>query len=96
MAYLVYKGKKKVRLTLNPYLYESVYFRVFHYPFFRTLAPDDRRIAGKRILLTQNPIQMEKMHSFKFKVSESTVLTFVTAFLYFCAIMAFAYLFTMS
>lgn len=39
---------------------------------------------------------MEKMHPFKSKVSESTVLTFITAFLYFCAIMAFAYLFTMS
>jgi hypothetical protein len=39
---------------------------------------------------------MEKFHLFKFKVSESTVLTFVTALLYFCAIMAFAYLFTMS
>jgi hypothetical protein len=37
---------------------------------------------------------MEKMHSFKAK--ESTVLTFITAFLYFCAIMSFAYLFTMS
>jgi len=39
---------------------------------------------------------MEKMHLFKIKVSEGTVLTFITAFLYFCAIMAFAYLFTMS
>lgn len=39
---------------------------------------------------------MEKIQFSKFKVSESTVLTFITAFLYFCAIMAFAYLFTMS
>lgn len=67
------KGKKKFRLTPDPYLYESVY-----------------------LLLTQNPIQMEKMHPFKSKISEGTVLTFITAILYFCAIMAFAYLFTMS
>ncbi len=41
---------------------------------------------------------MEKMHSKMqhFLPSESTVLTFITAFLYFCAIMSFAYLFTMS
>lgn len=39
---------------------------------------------------------MEKMHPFKSKVSENTVLTIITAILYFCAIMAFAYLFTMS
>jgi hypothetical protein len=37
---------------------------------------------------------MEKMHAFQ--TSESTILTFITAFLYFCAIMSFAYLFTMS
>jgi len=37
---------------------------------------------------------MEKMHTKQ--ASESTVLTFITAFLYFCAIMSFAYLFTMS
>ncbi|HVS95092.1 MAG TPA: hypothetical protein VHE54_01360 [Puia sp.] len=41
---------------------------------------------------------MEQMHKFKFRitVSESTVMTFITAFLYFCAILSFAYLFTMS
>ncbi|MDP4150826.1 MAG: hypothetical protein Q8927_01855 [Bacteroidota bacterium] len=40
---------------------------------------------------------MEKMHLFKsIKVSESTVLTIITALLYFCAVMSFAYLFTMS
>jgi hypothetical protein len=41
---------------------------------------------------------MEKLHSKlqAFLPSESTVLTFVTALLYFCAIMSFAYLFTMS
>jgi hypothetical protein len=38
---------------------------------------------------------MEKMHS-SFGPTESTVLTIVTAFLYFCAILSFAYLFTMS
>jgi len=37
---------------------------------------------------------MEKMHSFR--ASESKVLTIITVILYFCAIMAFAYLFTMS
>jgi hypothetical protein len=37
---------------------------------------------------------MEKMHSLK--ASESTVMTFITAFLYFLAIMSFAYVFTMS
>jgi hypothetical protein len=38
---------------------------------------------------------MEKMHP-TFGPTESTVLTFITAFLYFCAILSFAYLFTMS
>jgi len=37
---------------------------------------------------------MEKMHTFG--PTESTVLTFITVFLYFCAILSFAYLFTMS
>ncbi len=37
---------------------------------------------------------MEKMHPLEAK--ESTVLTIITVFLYFCAIMSFAYLFTMS
>jgi len=37
---------------------------------------------------------MEKFHAFQGK--ESTILTFITAFLYFCAILSFAYLFTMS
>ena len=41
---------------------------------------------------------MEKFHSKMdhFLPSESTVLTYVTVLLYFCAIMSFAYLFTMS
>jgi hypothetical protein len=41
---------------------------------------------------------MEKLHSKLHHLvpSESTVVTFVTALLYFCAIMSFAYLFTMS
>jgi len=41
---------------------------------------------------------MEQLHKSKFRVtvSESTVMTFITAFLYFCAILSFAYLFTMS
>jgi hypothetical protein len=37
---------------------------------------------------------MEKIQPLQAK--ESTVLTFITAFLYFCAILSFAYLFTMS
>ena len=37
---------------------------------------------------------MEKMHSFH--ATESTIMIFVTAFLYFCAILSFAYMFTMS
>ena len=37
---------------------------------------------------------MEQMHTVRAK--ESIVLTFITAFLYFCAIMSFAYVFTMS
>ncbi len=37
---------------------------------------------------------MKKMQTFQ--ASESTVLTIITAILYFCAIMSFAYLFTMS
>ena len=38
---------------------------------------------------------MEKMHT-SFGAKESTVLTFITVILYFCAILSFAYLFTMS
>jgi hypothetical protein len=38
---------------------------------------------------------MEKMHS-SFSAKESTILTIITAVLYFCAIMSFAYVFTMS
>jgi len=37
---------------------------------------------------------MEKMHAFQAK--ESKILTYVTVILYFCAVMSFAYLFTMS
>jgi hypothetical protein len=37
---------------------------------------------------------MEKTHAFPAK--EGKILTYVTVFLYFCAIMSFAYLFTMS
>jgi len=37
---------------------------------------------------------MERKHAFPAK--ESTLLTFVTAILYFIAILSFAYLFTMS
>jgi hypothetical protein len=37
---------------------------------------------------------MEQMDTMRH--SESIVMTFITAFLYFCAIMSFAYLFTMS
>ena len=38
---------------------------------------------------------MEKMHPIQAK-EEGTIMVFITAFLYFCAIMAFAYMFTMS
>jgi len=41
-----------------------------------------------------NPISMEQMHSLRTR--ENTILSFVVALLYFCAIMAFAYIFTMS
>lgn len=37
---------------------------------------------------------MQKMHTLQ--ATESTVLTIITAVLYFAAIMSFAYLFTMS
>jgi hypothetical protein len=37
---------------------------------------------------------MEKLHPIQAK--EGTIMAFITAFLYFCAIMAFAYMFTMS
>jgi hypothetical protein len=37
---------------------------------------------------------MEEMHPMQ--ASESTVMTVITALLYFCAIMLFAYVFTMS
>jgi len=37
---------------------------------------------------------MEKMHPTE--AAESTVLTIITAILYFCAVLSFAYLFTMS
>ena len=37
---------------------------------------------------------MEQMHTLRAK--ESIVISFITAFLYFCAIMAFAYVVTMS
>lgn len=50
------------------------------------------RIPRSYFLTKSN--SMEQMHSFGAK--ESIVLTLITAFLYFCAILAFAYLFTMS
>jgi hypothetical protein len=37
---------------------------------------------------------MEQMHTLRAK--ESIVISFITAFLYFCAIMSFAYVVTMS
>jgi len=37
---------------------------------------------------------MEQMHSLRTR--ENKILSFIVAFLYFCAIMAFAYIFTMS
>ncbi|WP_262892843.1 hypothetical protein [Puia dinghuensis] len=42
---------------------------------------------------------MEQMDTFKAEegqAKESTVMVFITAFLYFAAILSFAYLFTMS
>ncbi|MDR3716547.1 MAG: hypothetical protein P4L51_27390 [Puia sp.] len=42
---------------------------------------------------------MEKIHPEKldaFDAEESTILTVITAVLYFCAILSFAYVFTMS
>jgi hypothetical protein len=41
---------------------------------------------------------MEKIYSKlqHYLPSESTILTFITAMLYFCAVLSFAYLFTMS
>jgi hypothetical protein len=46
-------------------------------------------------LFNEIQICMEKMHT-SFGAKESTVLTFITVILYFCAILSFAYLFTMS
>jgi len=50
--------------------------------------------TGINLLLTLNPVHMEKMHTIHAR--ESMVLTIITALLYFSTIMMFAYLFTMS
>jgi hypothetical protein len=80
----VCKGKKKDWLSLIRPLQKHVPFQLF-----RTLM---ERIPRSYFLTKSN--SMEQMHSFGAK--ESIVLTLITAFLYFCAILAFAYLFTMS
>jgi hypothetical protein len=46
------------------------------------------------LIINLNPTSMEQMHPVQAK--ESIVMTCVTAFLYFCAIMLFAYVVTMS
>jgi len=40
--------------------------------------------------------QLDTTRAKESSVSESTVMVFITAFLYFAAILSFAYLFTMS